>query len=178
MAMNKGLRIQVVLERSFRLVEMLDHGALDVAILCRNGELSPPDGMVQYTLIREPMVWAGQKSEDFNLVDEVPLVASLEGCPNRAAAETALSKAGRAYYLAFMSQSWEGVCSAVAAGFGVSPFGRSELADSYAVLGEEHGLPPLPILHTVLRAKSESPVMRQFCQLIRGLPAFREAFAP
>lgn len=175
MAMNKGLRIQVISAISFHLLELMDQGRIDIAIVCRNREEAVPEKSVRYLLRSEPMFWVGRRSDDYSTVDEIPLVASVEHCANREAAETALKKAGRAYYLSFVSPSWEGVCGAVALGFGVSVLERSDVAANHVILTEDQGLPPLPPLRTELRARIKTPVILQFCDLLRGLPAFRDA---
>ncbi|SBV92867.1 Transcriptional regulator, LysR family [uncultured delta proteobacterium] len=173
MALNKGLRVQVLSEISSRLIEMLEHGLLDVVIVCRNKEEAVPEDTCRHLLRLESMVWAGSRVETFSAADEIPLVVSVETCSNREAAENALKTAGMRYYLSFVSPSWGGVCSAVAAGFGITVLGQSELGDRHVVLTEEHGLPSLPSMRTELRTKSQSPVIRQFCELIKGLPAFQ-----
>lgn len=173
MTLNKGLRIQVVSEASTRLVDMLDHGELDVAILCREHEEVMPEGMTQYTLKIEPTVWVGQGQEDIASMAEIPLVVPLEGGINRRLAVEALKEAGRAYYFSFVTPSWEGVCKAVAAGFGICAFGKTEVEEGHTVLPESRGLPPLPPMYTVLRARTQSPVIQQFCDIIRNLPGFR-----
>ena len=175
MAVNKGLRIQVISDLSFRLLDMLDHGLLDVVIICRNKEETVGPGTMRHLLRREPLVWVGQKSGySYTKGEEIPLVASVEACTNREAAENVLKNAGIPYYFSFISPSWESVCTAIAAGFGLSTVPRSEVWESYAIVPEEDGLPPLPFLRTELRTNSDSPVIRQFCDLVKDLPAFRE----
>lgn len=175
MALNKGLRIQVISMLSHTLLELMDQGRIDVAIVCRNKEEAVAEGTTRYLLCTEPMVWVGRRNEDYSAVEEIPLIVSVEHCVNREAAEAALKQAGRAYYHSFISTSWEGVCSAAAQGFGVSALELSDVAPNHAVLTEEHGLPPLPQLRTELRTRSDTPVILQFCELIKGLPAFRDA---
>lgn len=174
MAVNKGLRIQVISEVSTRLLEMMDNGLLDVAIICRNTEEAVGPGTMRHRLLREPLLWVGQKNGPSYKGEEIPLAVSVETCTSREAAENALKKAGIPYYFSFISPSWESVCAAVVAGFGLTIVPRNEILESYDVLTEEDGLPPLPYLHTELRTNSDSPVIRQFCDLIKDLPSFRE----
>ena len=173
MAMNKGLRIQVFSEISFQLLEMMEQGLLDVVIVCRNKEEAVTEDVTRHLLRLEPMSWVGRKAEDYSGAEEIPLVVSVATCSNREAGEDALKKADKPYYLSFISPSWEGVCRAVAAGFGVTVLAQSEVWSNHVVLSGEHGLPPLPKLRTELRTKSQSPVIHQFCDLIRSLPAFQ-----
>lgn len=174
MAVNKGLRIQVISELSFRLMEMMDHGLLDVIIICRNKEETVGPGTMRHLLRLESLVWVGQKSGYSYKGEEIPLAVSVEGCTNRQAAENVLKKSDIPYYFSFVSPSWESVCAAVTAGFGLTTIPRSEVWESHTILTVDDGLPPLSSLRTELRTNSNSPVIRQFCDLIKDLPAFRE----
>ena len=175
MAMNKGLRIFLSAGQSGNLAESVEQGHLDVAIVCQLvGEDTSTKNRLA-VLLEEPLVWVCGKSDTISLEEEIPLVCFSEGCPWRKASIAALQAAGLRYYHPYVSSSHESVCSAIAAGFGITAMAKSCIdTQAHRILGKKARLPELPHVQTVLLAKRNSETVRQFCDLIREIPMFSQ----
>lgn len=175
-AMNKGLKIQVTAGFSSHLAEKLDQGRLDVVILQQHHLfISPYHPPYEHVLMEERLRWVTSDWEQFRYLEELPLITFTDGCTSyRPAALEALARNKRPYYFAFVSGSYDSIRSAVTSGFGVGVLPESEIDDRYVVLTADDGLPELPVVRVLLQSKSESPVIRQFCDLLRSLPDFNK----
>ncbi|MEE8504726.1 MAG: LysR substrate-binding domain-containing protein, partial [Kiloniellales bacterium] len=86
-----------------------------------------------------------------------------QGCAYRAAAMDALDGAGRAWRVAYSSNSVAGVQAAAMTGLAIGVLPQSTLLKGMRVLDEGDGLPPLPDYAITLHAASGSrpaPVAR------------------
>jgi DNA-binding transcriptional LysR family regulator len=173
MALNRGLRIDVICVMSDILEDMLEHGRLDVAILSQNRSDDIVDEKVmERVLKKDPLHWVANKKTDYRDVAELPLVSFTEGSPWREATEQSLERAGRSYYFSYISASYENACSAITAGFGLGTLPRSDVSEKHVVLGPEDGLPELPHIRVAMKVKTQNPVILQFCEMISKLPMF------
>ena len=96
----------------------------------------------------------------------VPLATYSEGSPWRSATLEALNTAGRSYDFAYVSASYESLCSSVLAGFGITALPDWDMDGRFVILDGTCDLPPLPQVRTVLKTAATSPVLRQFCDFI------------
>ena len=80
----------------------------------------------------------------------MPLAVYHDGCVCRKWGLDGLRKAGKPYWIAFVSPSISGILAAVKAGLAVSPIGADSLDDSLRVLGPENGFPLLPVYEVSL----------------------------
>lgn len=177
MAVNKGLRVWVISETSLHLAAMLENGSLDAAILNESAAThNEGDLTVTHAFPDEQLVWVCNPEQ---LIDrdeeEVPLIAFSDGSPWTQAAVKALDAAGVPYYYAYVSTSFESVCSAVDAGIGFTALPESNVPEKYVSFAGNGSLPPLPKVRTVIKARSSSKVIMEFCKLIEQLPVFAAA---
>ncbi|HMB48035.1 MAG TPA: LysR substrate-binding domain-containing protein, partial [Afifellaceae bacterium] len=101
-------------------------------------------------LFSEPMVWAA--NADFKLRPDrpVPLALFDRQCWWRDAAIGALHEAGRAYRIAYSSESVAGVKAAIGAGLAVGVLNAGTLEATMRVVDRADGFPPLPTSSLVL----------------------------
>lgn len=132
-------RIQVDIQSSLdhELHEWLQQGQLDLCLL-----EGTEGGQVVH---QEPVVWITARRGIAHEENPLPLAVYHEGCVYRKWALEALRKAGKHYWIAFVSPSISSILAAVSAGLAVAPVGASMLDDSLRVLGQESGFPLLPV---------------------------------
>lgn len=173
-AMNRGLKVQVTAGLSADLAEQLEIGQLDVVILQQHCNYAGPYcPSYEEVLLEERLHWVTSNWAAFRDLEELPLITFSEGCTSyRAAALEALARDGRPYYFSFVSGSYESIRGAVSSGFGVGVLPESEIDEKHVILGAEEGFPELPTVYVILQTKSDSRVIRQFCDLLKGLPDF------
>ena len=173
LALNPDLQIGVVSAMSADIDRMLAEGSLDVALINQHhfDSSHAPEGIFE-VLAQQNLHWVCGGQTAFAPTDPVPLATYSEGSPWRAATLDALNAAGRRYDFAYVSASYESLCSSVLAGFGVTALPDWDMDGRFAIIDGKYGLPPLPQVRTVLKTASASPVLRQFCDFIMQLPFF------
>jgi DNA-binding transcriptional LysR family regulator len=134
---NVELTLQV--DRSARLIEAVEAGAIDVAIAIRRDH-----PLNQATLTEIPMIWIGRDGLEIEAEEPVPLAMFDPPCSFRSAAIDSLAAAGRAHRISFTSPSLSGLRMAVQAGLGLTVRTRHLLAPQLDDMGVRLGLPPLP----------------------------------
>ncbi|NWA24491.1 LysR family transcriptional regulator [Pseudomonas gingeri] len=134
-----GMQINVQVSIPGSLLSLMKQGELDVVVgsLCESSE----PGLA---LWQEPLVWAWSAQPLGTLPTPLPLALFPEPCPYREAALTRLAQAGIPQRTAMLCTSYAGLQAAALAGFAIAPMTRSQVSQGLAVLGAEHGLPPLP----------------------------------
>ncbi|MBO6781662.1 MAG: LysR family transcriptional regulator [Alphaproteobacteria bacterium] len=95
---------------------------------------------------REPVVWATSRRHLVHERDPVPLAVFEPGCIFRQWARDLLDEAGRAYRIAYSSESMAGLVTAVEAGLAVTILPRSGLPHGFRELAPEEGFPALPFV--------------------------------
>ncbi|MBF0529945.1 MAG: LysR family transcriptional regulator [Deltaproteobacteria bacterium] len=173
-SMNKELKVQVTAGLSADLAEKLEQGLLDVVILQQHCNYAAPHcPSYQHVLLEERLHWVTDNWDNYRHLDELPLITFSEGCTSyRSAALEALAKAEKPYYFSFVSGSYESIRKAISSGFGVGVLPESEVGEKHVILTAEEGFPELPIVYVLLQTKSESRVIRQFCDMLKSLPDF------
>ncbi len=152
------VQLEVRCDRSWHLLDALDAGELDLALVTQQG-----DRRGGRALRREPLVWASARGQTAHETDPLPLAVFAPGCAYRAAAMDALDRAGRAWRVAYSSTSVTGVQAAAVTGLAVGVLPQSALLKGMRVLGETDGLPPLPDYAITLHAapgNQPAPVAR------------------
>jgi DNA-binding transcriptional LysR family regulator len=114
---HPAVRIEAVVDRNRKLLELLDKGELDLVLAIGSGTRS--DASVLATL---PLVWIGAASSNAALVPGEPISLAVYEAPCffRQRALTALDKAGVPWRIAFTSPSLHGLWAAVEAGLGIT----------------------------------------------------------
>jgi DNA-binding transcriptional LysR family regulator len=154
---HPAVRIEAVVDRNRRLLELLDKGELDLVLAIGSGTRS--DASVLATV---PLVWIGAASSKtaLTLAEPIPLAVYEAPCFFRQRALTALDKAGVPWRIAFTSPSLHGLWAAVEAGLGVTLRTAVGLPATLRVLDD---LPPaadpaLPVcLHDGGRSLASTP---------------------
>jgi len=134
-----GMQLNVQVSIPGSLLTLMKQGELDVVVgsLCESSE----PGLA---LWQEPLVWAWSAQPLGTLPIPLPLALFPEPCPYREAALTRLAQAGIPQRTAMLCTSYAALQAAALAGFAIAPMTRSQVSLGLAVLGAEHGLPPLP----------------------------------
>ncbi|CAM9970066.1 unnamed protein product, partial [Pylaiella littoralis] len=150
--------LNVVVEGTRRLKEMVDEASLDLAIVTLGSTVQPLDpDMIVYT---EPLVWAALAGGI--AAEQTPLPISLweEGCTWRSAALNALEADGRDYRVAYQSAHISGQRAAILADLVIAPIPRSHLVGRIVEARLPHGSLPLPdcSLGLVVREDPSAPV--------------------
>jgi DNA-binding transcriptional LysR family regulator len=137
-ASHPNVEVDVCCQQSYELLEHLDEGRLDIALVTAgHGHAS---GMVVH---REPLVWAGLRHGCAHERKPLPLAVSHIRCFWRKIAIQALDRAGIPYRIAYSSRHYLGQLAAVMGGLAVAPFPISSVKGDLKALGEESGLPSL-----------------------------------
>jgi DNA-binding transcriptional LysR family regulator len=156
---HPAARLDVRVDRSHALLDALDQGRLDLALLFG---AERPRGI---RLAELAMTWIAPPGFT-RPTGSLPLVVFESPCVFRAAALDALDRAGMPWHIAFTSQSLGGVWAAVAAGLGVTvrtPVGvPRELAAPRPARAAPRpapraGLPPLPTIALWLHQTAHEP---------------------
>lgn len=174
LALNPDLQIGVISAMSADIDRMLADGSLDVALInqYRFDNSHAPEGIFE-VLAQQPLHWASGRHMELAPTMPVPLATYSAGSPWRAATLETLAAAGRSYDFAYVSASYESLCSSVLAGFGITALPDWDMAGRFVILDGTCDLPPLPQVRTVLKTATSSPVLRQFCDFIMQLPFFK-----
>lgn len=148
------VELRVVGLPSIELAPLLKDNTLDLACLTR------VKGIPGDLLRREPIVWACA-SRQRPIWEERPLPIAVysSGSAARALAITALQNARIKFRMSYESPGLMGLVSMLEAGLAVAPMSRCSVPSHFVELGEEDGLPKLPMVDIVVSrsAKSDRP---------------------
>jgi DNA-binding transcriptional LysR family regulator len=114
---HPAVRIEAVVDRNRRLLELLDKGELDLVLAIGSGARSDAE-----VLAMLPLAWIGTASSQaaWTPGESVPLAVYEAPCFFRQRALAALDKAGMPWRIAFTSPSLHGLWAAVEAGLGIT----------------------------------------------------------
>ncbi len=145
---HPGATIEFLIEHTDLLVEQLEQGIVDVAIIqVVEADLRPTDTVLWTDQLR----WVTSCESSFEPPAAIPLVTFGEHCFYRTLSEPDLVEAGIDHVLAFSAASIAGVCAAVSAGLGVGVLGSRYLDDEVVPWPPGDDLPPLPVIHQIVR---------------------------
>ncbi len=138
---HPAVRIEASVDRNTTLIDRLDKGELDLALIFGRGARTDAE-----LLAKLPVFWIGARTVKATSApgEGLPLAVFESPCSFRGAAIDALDRAGIPWRIAFTSPSLPGLWAAVEAGLGVTARTAAGLPASLAVLDEQSGLPPLP----------------------------------
>lgn len=176
---HPGARLEARVSRNRALIDALDRGRLDLALVFG---VDRPSGtriadLATHWIARRGFRWPTQGS--------LPLVAFEAPCVFRSAAIDALDRAGIRWHIAFTSQSLAGVWAAAEAGLGVTvrvTHGMPAPLDAVAQGGPVPALPKVglwlhepPVLASPLVAELRELLERSLAAVVRGneTPAVR-----
>jgi DNA-binding transcriptional LysR family regulator len=163
------LQLEIHCDRSWHLLDGLDRGDLDLALVTQHRG-RPPGRLVR----EEPLVWAAARGGRAQEREPVPLALFGHGCIYREAALRALDACERRWRIAYSSVNPAGLRAAVDAGLAVTTAIRSMVHENMQVLGAVEGFPPLPpvriSLHQAAR-EATAPVARLASDIIGAAPS-------
>jgi DNA-binding transcriptional LysR family regulator len=135
------IQVEVSADRYAVLIERLDRGQLDLALLF--GPTRRGDGQRITSL---PMAWIGPRRQQLTLERGrlVPLALCSAPCYFREAAIDALNEAGVPWQIAFTSLSVHGVWAAVDAGLGITLRTATSVPRQLTIIKPRPCLPRLP----------------------------------
>jgi len=143
---HPNVQIDIHCERSWKVLELLNRGEIDLALVLQ--ELNNADD----DLIRkERLVWAATDDSDAPAQTPLPLAVFGPGCALRTASISALDRIGRRWRAAYSSPCRDGLLVAVRAGLAVTIAGASTLEHGLVPVGGNAGLPDLPDMAIVLK---------------------------
>lgn len=148
-SLHANVEIALVCEQSTSLIPQVQRGELDVALVSRD---KPTRGTL---LFREPLVWVGAAKQEAWRRDPLPVAAYEPGSLARRDALAALTTHRLNHRIVYNSSSLAGQLAAVESGMAVAVLTRCSVPPGLLVLGERHGLPPLPSMDVaVVRSKA------------------------
>lgn len=149
-ALPRNALIEVKLGLSHEMRRLFDEGAIDAAIVRREG--MGADGEI---LGRDSLGWRAAEGFVPPANGPLPLLSLAPPCGVRAAAIRSLDQAKIPWREAFIGGSCASVLAATRARLGVAPMGQSACGGALDV-GERLGLPPLHASEIVLFARAPS----------------------
>ncbi len=131
--------------------EAIRNNTLDVAVVAERN--------VKATnrLASEPNVWLSSPKMKIGPEDTVPLAILDRDCDWRNFGSDALSASGRSWRIAYASENFSGVKSAIRSGLAVSILPRLLKDTTMIELGEEVGFPALPSTRRGILASENAP---------------------
>jgi len=169
------VELTVICESTSELVERIDTGDLDLAIVTHVAAKRPSE-----VIRRERLLWASSNRHSTHLEDPLPLALSKPSCPLRRAAIERLQETGRSHRVLYTSANAGAVGAAVLAGLAVTVLPESGLKPGMRVLGPGDGFPPLPVFDIgLLRNRHETSALADALaiHIIQGLDNLAEADA-
>lgn len=162
---NPGTQVETFCDFSSRLEEMIQIGAIDLAVITR--EPAHPKGEL---LREEPLVWFGTDAASPERLPELPLALFPEGCRARPRILDALRHSGRPWRVVYTSSHFHGVEAAVASGLAVTALPRCAASPRLKDLSGLPGLPPLPSVELAVLMRPECPpAAKRLAATVRGV---------
>ncbi|PKR48052.1 LysR family transcriptional regulator [Thalassospira marina] len=163
-SLHGGIEIEVVCAGTVELRRLLQRRQIDLALL------SVPEDADRAQIIRpESFVWVGNSPEPAIIGREVlPLALSAPGTLDHEAAIGAMDRVGRAYRIAFASNSLAGLLAVTRSGEAISVVTRAAVPPDLFILQEN--LPALPDIGITLAyaALKPPPIVETFGEFIKS----------
>ncbi len=151
-----GTRVIIHVDRSPKLMQMLENGQLDMTMSTRRS-----GNYKSALLLKLPALWIAAESWKFNQSEPIPLVLSDEPSMFRRIALSSLDLSGQTYVERLTSSSLAGVRLAVVAELGITVRTKSSFFTNTRILTEKDGLPSLPDIPYYLHRSVQN--VRQEC---------------
>jgi DNA-binding transcriptional LysR family regulator len=136
---NPKAEVTVMCEPSPNLIDRIEHGDIDLAIITHVDRRGPSE------IIRvEQLLWVTSARHGIHDESPVPLAIGRPTCDWRQSATEALERAGRPYRIGYVSWHSTAVGAAVMAGLAVSVLPESAVRSGMRILGPSDGFPALP----------------------------------
>ncbi|MFJ3486275.1 LysR substrate-binding domain-containing protein [Pseudomonas sp. NPDC090202] len=160
------VRLDTVNGLSVDLQARLDNKDIDLALVKRDVGTKAEPALATWP---ERVNWVAAAHVQV-VEDPVPLVVYPQGCIYRNRIIHALESAGRAWRVAFASQSLVGIQAAVSAGLGISLLPESAMLPSHRLLREDEGFAGVPPSELALVASSRllTGIQRSVVEYLRA----------
>src|SRR3954453_1217196 len=136
---NPRAEVTVVCEPTPNLLDRVQHGDLDLAIITHVDRRGPSE------IVRvEQLLWVTSARHGVHEEMPLPLALGRPTCDWRHSATEALEGAGRSYRIGYVSWHSTAVGAAVMAGLAVSVLPESAVRSGMPILGPSDGFPALP----------------------------------
>ena len=145
-AMYPLIQLEVFIERSTSLEELLNAGKLDLALM-----LNYPAKKHEAKIADLPLKWVGSQNYSERSTRPLPLVLFEPPCIFRSRALDALDHQGRPWRIAMTSPSIAGLWAAVRAGLGLTARAYFDLPSALQVMDSD--LPPLGDVSIILQRR-------------------------
>jgi DNA-binding transcriptional LysR family regulator len=136
---NPKAEVTVMCEPSPNLIDRIQNGDLDLAIITHVDRRGPPE------IVRvEQLLWVTSARHGVHEESPVPLALGRPTCDWRHSATEALESTGRPFRVGYVSWHSTAVGAAVMAGLAVSVLPESAVRSGMRILGPSDGFPALP----------------------------------
>ena len=136
---NPRAEVTVVCEPTPNLLDRVQHGDLDLAIITHVDRRGPSE------IVRvEQLLWVTSARHAIHEETPVPLALGRPSCDWRQSATEALASIGRPFRVLFVSWHSTAVGAAVTAGLAVSVLPESAIRSGMRIIGPSEGFPALP----------------------------------
>jgi len=152
---HPDLRVDVRLGASAEVVAAVRDGTANLTLF---NDVGPP-ALPSREVSSEPLVWLMLDGGGAVHRDPLPLATAEVGCAWRAAALTGLDAQGRAYRIAYASDTSMGQLAALRADLAIAALPRSLAGRDLVEVPPEHGLPELPL--TLVRVADDGGELAQ-----------------
>ena len=136
---NPRVELSVQCEPTYRLIDQIKRGHLDIAIVTHSGSKGASE-----VVRREPLLWVTSSNHSIHAEDVLPIAVGRTTCMWRRAACDMLDQMGRDYRILFTSWSATVIIAAVLSGQAVSVLPECALRPGMRILGEADGFGALP----------------------------------
>ncbi len=148
---NCNTELQIVTDLSPKLSDMVEAGDLDLVFVTRNTEI---DGI---NLLNEKLSWVAAPQAEVVREDPLPLALFPEGCGVRDIAIRALEQAGRRWRIAYCSNQFSPLKTAITEHRAVGVLPSRAVPGDLMRVGEEYGLPELKNSELVMKMNEQAP---------------------
>lgn len=149
--MNSQVEFQIVSDLSPKLAELVDSGDLDLAFITRSADIEAID------IVREPLAWIGDANGHAAREEPIPLAVFPKGCRVREIAVESLEAAGLPWRVAYSSNQFAALRSAITAGEAIGVLPARAVPADVRTLGVDEGLPVLPAAEIVVKIGAQAP---------------------
>jgi DNA-binding transcriptional LysR family regulator len=158
-------QIEVSADRRGVLIDRLDKGELDLALLFGARRRSDAQRL---TVLQMAWIGSGKRRFEWNPGQPLALALCTPPCVFREAAIAALNEAGISWHLVFTSLSIHGIWAAVDAGLGITLRTATGTPKSLSVLELKSGLPRLPMVEVSLHdgGRELTPAATRFREIL------------
>ncbi len=144
------IEVDIHCETSTRLIELLETGKLNLALITRAPGRPKGD-----FLRRETLVWARSSRSQVHERDPIPLAVFQEDCLMRQFTTAALAEGGQRHRIAYSSPHLSALLAVTGAGLAIAALPRSSVPESLQIIGPDEGFPKLPDIElAILRGHS------------------------